>query len=189
MKTKNNSACRIFAEQLKMLLSLPNQDEAKTILYQSLINSYNQFENQTDNKNENQNEYAYVSVSVSDSESLSYLGESILNLLSKNIVWKEFSNNYGGKRENSGRKSKNPEKIQDNKYKFEGKVIKLNYKDYYSFTKEYPHIDLDRELEGLDKYYAENNITDWWMRCKNRLKTKETKAKEESSWHVEGSNW
>jgi hypothetical protein len=115
--------------------------------------------------------------------------ESILNLLSKNIVWKEFSNNYGGKRENSGRKAKNPEAIQDSKYKFEGKVIKLNYKDYYSFAKEYPHIDLDRELEGLDKYYAEKNITDWWMRCKNRLKSKEQSAKEDSGWHVEGSNW
>lgn len=79
--------------------------------------------------------------------------------------------------------------IKEEKYKFEGRVIKLNYKDYYSFAKEYPHIDLDRELEGLDKYYAENNITDWWMRCKNRLKTKETKAKEDSGWHVEGSNW
>jgi hypothetical protein len=79
--------------------------------------------------------------------------------------------------------------IKEEKYKFEGKVIKLNYKDYYSFSKEYPHIDLDRELEGLDRYYSENNITDWWMRCKNRLKTKEAKAKEESGWHVEGSNW
>lgn len=187
MKTKNNSACRIFAEQLKMLLSLPNQEEAKTILYQSLINSYNQFENQNDNQTENQNENAYVSVS----ESLSYLGESILNLLSKNIIWKEFSNNYGGKRENAGRKAKEPqvETIKEDKYRFEGKIIKLNYKDYYSFTNEYPHLDLDRELEGLDRYYSEHNITDWWLRCKNRLRTKEAKAKEESGWHVEGSNW
>lgn len=79
--------------------------------------------------------------------------------------------------------------IKEEKYKFEGKVIKLNYKDYYSFAKEYPHIDLDKELEGLDRYYSENNITDWWLRCKNRLRTKEAKAKEESGWHVEGSNW
>lgn len=181
MKIKNNSACRIFAEQLKMLLSLPNQEEAKTILYQSLINSYNQFENQ--------NENAYVS--VSDSESLSYLGESILNLLSKNIIWKQFSNNYGGKRDNAGRKVNKPqvETVKEDKYRFEGKVIKLNDKDYYSFTVLYPHLDLNRELEGLDRYYSENNITDWWMRCKNRLKTKEAKAKEESGWHVEGSNW
>jgi hypothetical protein len=78
---------------------------------------------------------------------------------------------------------------KEEKYRFEGKVIKLNYKDYYSFTNEYPHIDLDRELEGLDRYYSDNNITDWWLRCKNRLRTKEAKAKEESGWHVEGSNW
>lgn len=79
--------------------------------------------------------------------------------------------------------------IKEDKYRFEGNVIKLNYKDYYSFTNEYPHLDLDRELEGLDRYYSQNNITDWWLRCKNRLRTKEAKAKEESGWHVEGSNW
>ena len=99
----NNIACRIYAEQIKLLLSLPNQEEAKNVLYQALINSYNQFEkqndfqndNQIDNQIDNQNENAYVSVSV-----YKYL----LELLSKNIVWKEFSNNYGGKRDKSGRK-------------------------------------------------------------------------------------
>lgn len=102
----NNVACRIFAEQVKMLLSLPNQDEAKTVLYQAVINSLNQFENHFDNQIENQNENAYVSVSVSDS--LSVLSKSILDLLSKNITWKEFSNNYGGKRIGAGKKTKKP---------------------------------------------------------------------------------
>lgn len=88
-----------------MLQSLPDQEEAKSILYQAVIQSLNQFENQNENQIENQFENAYVSVSVSDSVygSLSVLGKSILNLLSKNITWKEFSNNYGGKREGSGR--------------------------------------------------------------------------------------
>lgn len=90
-----------------MLQSLPNQDDAKNILYQAVIHSLNQFENQIENQNdnqiENQNENAYVSVSVSDSP----LSKSIFNLLAKSIVWKEFSNNYGGKRINSGRKSTN----------------------------------------------------------------------------------
>ena len=86
-----------------MLQYLPNQEEAKTILYYAIINSLNQFENQNDNQIENQFENAYVSVS----DSLSVLSKSIYNLLLKSIVWKEFSNNYGGKRENAGRKSKN----------------------------------------------------------------------------------
>ena len=108
MKNQNsNIACRIFAEQIRMLQSLPNQDDAKNILYQAVIHSLNQFENQIENQNdnqiENQNENAYVSVSVSDSP----LSKSIFNLLAKSIVWKEFSNNYGGKRINSGRKSTN----------------------------------------------------------------------------------
>ena len=106
----NSKCCRIFEEQIKLLLSLPNQEEAKTVLYQALVKSYNQFENQNENQIENQNDYAYVSVSVSDSisdsESLSELSKSILNLLSKNITWKNFSNNYGGKREGSGRKNR-----------------------------------------------------------------------------------
>ena len=101
----NNIACRLFAEQVRMLQSLPDQEEAKSILYQAVIQSLNQFENQTENQIENQFENAYVSVSdsVSVYESLSVLGKSILNLLSKNITWKEFSNNYGGRREGSGR--------------------------------------------------------------------------------------
>ena len=103
----SNIACKIYKEQLEMLLSLPNQEEAKNILYQALINSYNHFENQFDNQNENQNENAYISISIS------ILSINILNLLSKNIVWREFSNNYGGKREKAGR-PKSEENQEDN---------------------------------------------------------------------------
>lgn len=105
----NNLACRIFKEQIDLLLSLPDQDEAKTVLYQAVVSSYkqtgNQFNNQSDNQNENQFDSAYIS--VSDSVSLSVLSKNILSLLSKNIQWKEFSNNYGGRRENAGRKPQN----------------------------------------------------------------------------------
>ena len=101
-KMKNNIACRIYAEQIKLLLSLPDKDEAKNVLFQALVNSYNQFEFQNENQNENQFEYVYDSVSVYDS--LSPLSISILELLSKNIIWREFSNNYGGRRERAGRK-------------------------------------------------------------------------------------
>ena len=85
--------------------SLPNQEEAKNVLYQAIMNAYNHFENQNENQIENQNECAYISIS------LSVLSINILNLLSKNIVFKEYSSNYGGRREESGR----PKKTQEEK--------------------------------------------------------------------------
>lgn len=143
-----NIACRIFLEQIKMLQSLPNQEEAKTILYYAIINSLNQFENQNDNQIENQFENAYVSVS----DSLSVLSKSIYDLLLKSIVWKEFSNNYGGKRENAGRKSNdkkggnptlkgtlNPTLKQQEKTKQDITDINKKYqKEFEEFWKEYP---------------------------------------------------
>ena len=145
-----------------MLQSLPNQDEAKNILYYAITNSLNQFENQNDNQIENQFENAYISVS----DSLSVLGESIYNLLLKSIIWKEFSNNYGGKRENAGRKSKNNqnenqlEKQYDNqdsfnlankhnnnnnKYKVNYSIIKLNERDFDEWQKAYPFLNIRAE--------------------------------------------
>ena len=59
-----NKCCKIFEEQIKLLLSLPSQEEAKTVLYQAVVNSYVQFENQNgnqiENQNENQNENTYI---------------------------------------------------------------------------------------------------------------------------------
>ena len=95
---KKNICCRIFKEQIDLIKQL-KPDERAEVLYCAINNAFNQFENQNDNQIENQNENAYVSVSVSD------IGKCIINLLSKNIVCKEFSNNYGGKRIGSGRKS------------------------------------------------------------------------------------
>ena len=100
-KTTNNIACRIFKEQILVINQLPEEDRAK-VLYLAIMNSFNQFENQNGNQIENQNENAYISLSIS----LSNISKSILDLLSKNIVFKEYSNNYGGTREKAGRKSK-----------------------------------------------------------------------------------
>lgn len=101
----SNICCRIFREQINLLKSLPNQEEAKTVLYQAVMSAYNQFENQNENQvdyqNENQNECAYISISL--------LSINILNLLKKNIVFKEYSSNCGGRREGSGRPKKNNE--------------------------------------------------------------------------------
>lgn len=86
-----NIACRIFKEQIDLVLALPEQDRAE-VLYKAIISVFNQFENQ--------NENAYVSVS----DSVSIIGKKVFNLLEKNIVCKEFSNNYGGKRIGAGKK-------------------------------------------------------------------------------------
>ena len=117
MTTNNqtNLACRVFKEQIKLINQLPEQ-ERPIVLYLALQSGLNQIENQfeyqNDNQIDNQIENAYVSVSVSVSDSyymnqISNMGKCILELLSKNIIWKEFSNNYGGRRARSGRKSKN----------------------------------------------------------------------------------
>ena len=101
-----NIACRIFQEQLDLIKELPEQERA-TVLYTAVCNAFNQFENQNENQIDNQNENAYVSVSVS------VLGNTVIKLLSKSIVCKEFSNNYGGKRLNSGRPRKEKNQIEN----------------------------------------------------------------------------
>lgn len=105
----NNVACRIFKEQMELINQLPEKERA-VVLFSAINNAFFQFENQFDNQTENQNENAYISVSVSDSVSLSAISKSVLNLLQKSIICKEFSPNYGGKRKGSGRPAqvKNP---------------------------------------------------------------------------------
>ena len=102
-----NISCRIFKEQIELLKGLPDQEEAKTILYAAVMYAYNQFENQNenqidnqfDNQNANQNHlYLYLC-----NNNISSLGLNIYNLFIKNITFKRFSNNYGGSRVNSGR--------------------------------------------------------------------------------------
>ena len=96
-----NIACRIFKEQIDLVLALPEEDRAE-VLYKAIISVFNQFENQ--------NENAYVSVS----ESVSIIGKKVFNLLEKNIVCKEFSNNYGGKRIGAGKKkTEKPNQIEN----------------------------------------------------------------------------
>lgn len=106
----SNIACRIFQEQLDLIKELPEQERA-IVLYTAVCNAFNQIEYQNDNQIDIQNENAYVSVS----DSVSVLGNTVIKLLSKSIVCKEFSNNYGGKRLNSGR----PRKKNQNENQFD----------------------------------------------------------------------
>jgi len=107
MNNKNNICCRVFKEQIELINQLPSNERAQ-VLYCAVLNAFNQFDYQNENQNENQNDCAYVSVS----ESVSDLGKCIINLLSKNIICKEFSNNYGGKRVGSGRKKSDEKRTQ-----------------------------------------------------------------------------
>lgn len=146
-----NIACRIFKEQIELLKSLPNQEEAKEVLYRAVMTSYNQFENQ----NENQNENAYISLSL--------LSNNIFKLLSKNIVFKEYNNNYGGKRENSGRKkidkpdmikeiTNDNKKTKENKNNNYGELgnVKLTEEQYKILSDKYTNLDL--AIEKLDTW-------------------------------------
>jgi hypothetical protein len=160
-----NIACRIFKEQIELLKSLPNQEEAKEVLYRAVMTSYNQFENQNDNQFENQNENTYISLSL--------LSNNIFKLLSKNIVFKEYNNNYGGKRENSGRKKTDKSdvvkeitndnkcyqmitndniKIKENKNNNYGELgnVKLTEEQYKTLSDKYTNLDL--AIEKLDTW-------------------------------------
>ena len=107
MKSNRNFACRIFKEQMDLIQQLPENERAE-VLYKAILSAFNQIENQNDIQIENQNEYAYVSVSVLDN--ISVLSKTVYSLLKKNIVCKEFSTNYGGRRIGAGRPMKEPEK-------------------------------------------------------------------------------
>lgn len=99
LKQTNNIACRLFKEQLDLINQLPEQDRAN-VLYMAVMGSYFQFDSQFENQIDNQNEHAYISTSIS----LSNISLSVLELLKKNIIFKEYSSNYGGKRERQTKK-------------------------------------------------------------------------------------
>lgn len=79
----SNTACRIFKEQLEVILCLPEDQQGKAII--AILK--NAFE-------------------IEHNAELEPTTQSIVNLLKKTITAKEFSNNYGGRRINAGRKEK-----------------------------------------------------------------------------------
>ena len=128
-----NFACRIFKEQIELILQLPENERAE-VLYKSVLFGFNQIDCQFDNQNENQNESAYVSVS----DSVSILSNKIFNLLKKNITWKEFSNNYGGSRKGAPKGNTNAKKN--------------NQIDYQN------DIQIDNQIEKPKSKFNENSI-------------------------------
>lgn len=109
-----NLCLRLFKEQIDLINELP-EGEREKVLYIAVVNAFQTIKQNEEksslNQFENQNENAYISVSVSVSyylnhisESLNRMSKTVLNLLKKTLEVKEFSSNYGGKRNNSGRK-------------------------------------------------------------------------------------
>lgn len=154
---KNNIACRIFAEQIKMLLALPNQEEAKHILYQSVVDSLNQFEKQNnnqidfqnDNQTENQNENAYYL------NHISVYSLYILNNL--NIKWGDLNKGKNHWNWRGGKSSKNKKDRCSVKYKkWRDDVLKRDeYKCFFCGSKNNLHV---HHIHKFSKF--ENERTD-----------------------------
>ena len=66
-----------------------------------------------------------------------------------------------------------------NKYIFTGNVIRLKEKDFKSWEKAFPSLNLNAELISLDAYYSENNIDKWFSRTATALKNRELKHVQE----------
>ena len=100
-------SCSVFLEQINLINQLPI-NERGNVIYMALLNAFikNQ-KNQVDNQLEN----AYISISTSIS--LSILSKSVLDVLNKTINCKKYKNNWGGKRNNSGRPKKKEPVIDD----------------------------------------------------------------------------
>jgi hypothetical protein len=139
-----NVACRIFKEQIDLINELPKEDRAN-VLYSAIMSAYNQFENQNEIQTENQIEYAYISLSIS---------KSIFNLLSKNIVFKEY-NNYGGKRENSGRPKKPLEKPKEKPLGLPSENLPENVNENENKNKKLKTEDIN-DFESLFTYWEQN---------------------------------
>ena len=84
-----NIACRIFKEQIDVILCLPEEEQGEAII--TILKHAFGIEHST--------------------SKLSTQAQSIVNLLKKTIVVKEFSTNYGGRRPNAGKK---PQKTAEN---------------------------------------------------------------------------
>jgi hypothetical protein len=87
----NNIACRIFKEQIDVILCLPEQEQGEAII--TILKHTFGIEH--------------------SASKLSSQTQTIVNLLKKTIVCKEFSNNYGGKRLNSGRPRREKNQIEN----------------------------------------------------------------------------
>lgn len=178
----SNIACRIFKEQIDLLLSLPDQNEAKEVLYQALTQTCNHFDNQIENQNEIQDENQNDNQDYLYLNHISVLSNNIFKILLKSIKWREFSDNFGGKRENAGRKAKGKDKdnlsipqvnLKDNSLKDKDKNKDKNNIPTLDDVKSYAQAR--NRLDLAEKFYDFFNATDWVD--SNGKKVKNWKAK------------
>ena len=140
-------------------------------------------------------------------------GDSLIDETLECLVdFKEFEN-WGGKREGSGRPKNNQlenqdenqlenqdtnqdvdkdkDKDKDKEYAFKGEVIKLNQKDYDSWKEKFNLLDFDYELEKRDIWLSgQENTKSWFISTKQYflgLQREKEKAREEEERLM--SNW
>lgn len=151
----SNIACRIFKEQLDVVLCLPEDQQGKAII--TILKNAFQIEHNTE---------------------LSPLTQSVVNLLSKTIACKEFSPNYGGKRRNSGRKpaSAKQSKIL-NENQFDNQIENQNEKQIETINADEPNLDsIPKDSEIIASW---NAIADRFGRPKieNMTPTRRTRLR------------
>jgi hypothetical protein len=75
------------------------------------------------------------------------------------------------KKETSKEVSKESFNYENKKYFFEGKIIKINKKDFDDWIKAYPHLNLYAELKMYDAWLYENDpeVKAWYMRTSKYL--------------------
>jgi hypothetical protein len=139
--------------------------------------------------------------SKNDSVNMAFLG------VKPSLKIYETSVNWGGIRENAGRKINQDDNQVDNQvgikskssslkeinnkeisnkeinYKFKGSVIKLNEKDYSAWKERFNLLDFDFELEKRDIWLSgQENVKDWFISTQQyflTLQRNKEKAREE----------
>lgn len=128
-----NICCRVFKEQLDLINQLPEQERA-IVLYHTINSCFNQNENQIDFQLD-----------------FSSLGKAVYNILRKNIICKEFSNNYGGPRKGAGRPvSKGNNQIENqNDNQIDNQIENQNENAYISVSESVSVNNLDVDSSSL----------------------------------------
>lgn len=193
MENPKNIACRIFKEQIELILALPEQDRAE-VLYSAIINAFNQFENQNENQIENACISRYKYNNILNNNNISSIGKRVFNLLEKNIVFKEYNSNYGGKRINSGRKKEETPSITTNTTIPTLDEV-LNYaKEMNSMAGIGGFICSEKVAEQFWSYYQAQNwrignefstpIKDWKAKLRNWATNNKNIDPEEKEWKL-----
>ncbi|WP_240343573.1 hypothetical protein [Erwinia persicina] len=77
-----------------------------------------------------------------------------------------------------------PDNVQDmaGRYAFEGNIVRLNHKDYESWKKLFPNIDLQSELQRLDIEFTHEKPKNWFNTASAKLNYQNKQAGNRSSW-------